>query len=127
MADDSGLEVEALNNMPGVETANYAGKAAGSEANIKKLLVALNNEKNRRARFVCFLLLKNNENEYIDSIGYLNGKISESPSGSGGFGYDPIFIPDGYSESLSSLKAQNIEIETHRVIALKKLFLKLSE
>lgn len=92
-ADDTGLEVEALNGAPGVFSARYAGPGHDSKANMTKLLNELRGNENRRARFrTVIALIRNGELRTVEGI--VNGTIAQAPQGSDGFGYDPIFIPD---------------------------------
>ncbi len=125
LADDSGLEVEALGGGPGVLTARYAGVGASSNDKIIKLLKELEGVDNRQAKFVSCLNLKISDNQIITARAELIGSIALTPYGSGGFGYDPVFIPDGYKETLSELKEKKVEVATHRIKALQMLFQKI--
>ncbi|MEA1874223.1 MAG: non-canonical purine NTP diphosphatase [Bacteroidota bacterium] len=119
-ADDTGLEVEALNGAPGVHSARYAGIAHDDQANLQKLLQALQRESNRKARFrtvICLII--DGEEHFFEGI--VNGHISEMPSGKKGFGYDPVFIPDGYSISFAEMNASDKNAISHRGNATKKL------
>lgn len=119
-ADDSGLEVEVLNGEPGVFSARYAGDGHDSEANMCKLLQKLEGNSHRRAQFrtVIALLLKGKE--YLFE-GIITGTIIEEKRGTNGFGYDPIFIPDGYDKTFAEL-GDNIKNKiSHRAIAINKL------
>ena len=119
-ADDTGLEIESLGNEPGVYSARYAGDARDPNANIIMVLDNLKNMTNRKARFRCVISLIISGNE-IQFEGIVNGVISTEKHGNSGFGYDPIFIPDGYDQSFAelSLKVKN-EI-SHRGLAVMKL------
>ncbi|MHC1779945.1 MAG: RdgB/HAM1 family non-canonical purine NTP pyrophosphatase [Bacteroidales bacterium] len=119
-ADDTGLEVESLSGAPGVKSARYAGEDCDSRNNILKLLKELNGVKNRNARFRTSVALIMNGKEYLFE-GVLSGKIIETPSGSGGFGYDPVFIPDGYTKTLAELSFEEKNLISHRGIALRNL------
>mgnify|MGYP006080140415 FL=1 len=119
-ADDTGLEVEALNGEPGVYSARYAGKECNSHKNIEKLLKNLINNKNRRARFKTIIALILNGKLY-QFEGIVNGLISHSSNGNKGFGYDPVFVPEGYSKSFAELSLCEKNKISHRSIAVKKL------
>lgn len=119
-ADDSGLEVKILNGAPGVYSARYAGTPKSDEANNKKLLQEMQNSSNRKARFVTVItLITNNETHYFE--GEINGTIAYEPKGTQGFGYDPLFIPDGYKNTFAELGAEVKNSISHRAIAVKKL------
>lgn len=122
LADDSGLEVEALNGAPGVFSARYAGANAGNEKRIKKLLDELGNTESRRARFVCVMAVAD-ENGTIkfNAEGICNGSIAFRASGEGGFGYDPIFIPDGFSETFGELPNEVKQQISHRKRAIVEI------
>lgn len=122
LADDSGLEVEALNGAPGIHTARYAGEKATSAENIAKLLSALRESKERKARFFCALYLEREGEEGVLIEEELRGSIAEKGEGSGGFGYDPVFIPEGRSQTLSQIKERETDFPTHRTKALSALF-----
>lgn len=126
LADDSGLEVAALNNEPGLYTARYAGSDCTPADNRNKMLKAMANESMRAARFCCSLSVVEGDRILCESTGELFGEISSEQNGEGGFGYDPIFIPTGYEQTLAELKALGSDIETHRIQALRKLFELLS-
>jgi XTP/dITP diphosphohydrolase len=124
LADDSGLEVEALNNSPGIFSARYAGINSTDEENIAKLLDALDKSKNlnRKARFVCVIAISDSSGEVKQlSEGICNGKIAINPLGSMGFGYDPVFIPNGYNESFGTLDNEIKRRISHRKIAINKI------
>lgn len=116
-ADDSGLEVEALDGAPGIYSARYAPTAP---ARIEKLLKALEGKENRRARFVCVIAIAVN-GEVIDTFeGEVKGRIADAPRGEGGFGYDPVFIPDGYDCTFAELPAEEKNRISHRARAFAK-------
>tara|TARA_B100001093_G_scaffold86350_1_gene78150 strand:- start:5801 stop:6379 length:579 start_codon:yes stop_codon:yes gene_type:complete len=119
-ADDTGLEVEALNGEPGVHSARYAGTTRNSEKNIKKLLKNLKNIKNRNARFKTVIALIIDNKLHIFS-GIVEGYILESPKGNNGFGYDPIFCPNGFNKSFAELTLKEKNLISHRSFAMKKL------
>lgn len=120
-SDDTGLEVDFLNGEPGVHSARYAdGKDHDSKANIDKLLKKLGNTNKRNARFRTVISLIVNGQE-IQFEGIINGTIAKKFSGTGGFGYDPIFIPNGYNESFADL-GENVKNKiSHRSLAVTKL------
>jgi len=119
-SDDTGLEVEALNGMPGVHSARFAGENKNSEANIVKLLSLLENEPNRNARFRTVIALIFNGNEYIFE-GIVNGRITEERRGSQGFGYDPVFIPEGKNQTFAEMDLKEKNSISHRARAFEKL------
>lgn len=118
LADDSGLEVEALNGAPGVHSARYAGEPVKYTANNKKLLSALKGESNRRARFRCVLALANPDGDARCVEGTCEGTILEAPRGRKGFGYDPLFQPDGYTQSFAEMDSTEKNRISHRGRAL---------
>ena len=119
-ADDTGLEVEALNGQPGVFTARYAGPECDSVKNMHKLLDDLANENNRRAQFRTVICLKMGESEFIFE-GVVKGTITRSFSGKEGFGYDPIFMPDGYNQTFAEMPMEEKNKISHRGLAVEKL------
>lgn len=119
-ADDTGLEIEALNNEPGVLSARYAGNSKDSKANMKKVLENLQGITNRKARFKTIISLIINDKEYLFE-GIINGKIIEIPRGKDGFGYDPIFLPDGYEQTFAEMPLELKNEISHRGLATKKL------
>ena len=119
-ADDTGLEVEALNGEPGIFSARYAGDSHDSEANMRKLLHNLTGEKNRNAQFRTVIALIINGEEILFN-GIVKGTITEEKMGGSGFGYDPIFIPEGYSESFAQMSNDEKNRISHRFRATKQL------
>jgi XTP/dITP diphosphohydrolase len=119
-ADDTGLEVEALNNAPGVYSARYAGEQKSSEDNINKLLAELNGKTNRNARFKTVIALILNGKEYLFE-GIINGRIATEKRGDKGFGYDPVFIPNGCEKTFAEMTASEKNKISHRAIAIQKL------
>ncbi len=119
-ADDTGLEVEALGGRPGVYTARYAGPECDSVKNMQKLLDELKGKINRRAQFRTVICLIIGENEYLFE-GVVKGTIAKSFAGNAGFGYDPIFIPDGYSQTFAEMPLEEKNKISHRGLAIKKL------
>ncbi len=121
LAEDSGLEVNALNGAPGVHTARYAGEGATDESNIEKLLAALDGVQDRSARFVCVAVLRWPDGTEQLSEGQLCGRIARTPRGNAGFGYDPVFVPDGYERTLAEL-GEGVKGEiSHRRDALDEM------
>ena len=118
LADDSGLEVEALEGRPGVYSARYAGEPADYEANNRKLLAELQGQSNRRARFRCVVALADPSGKTRVVQGRCDGTIIDSPRGRAGFGYDPLFVPDGYSETFAEMSAELKNRISHRARAL---------
>jgi XTP/dITP diphosphohydrolase len=119
-ADDSGLEVEVLNGTPGVYSARYAGVPKNDVANNKKLLDELKAATNRKAKFVTVItLIINNEIHYFE--GEIKGTVVYEPRGNNGFGYDPLFIPQGYRSTFAELGAEVKNTISHRGIAVKHL------
>lgn len=119
-ADDTGLEVEALNGAPGVYSARYATNGHDFEANINKLLKELDGVENRKAQFRTVVALIINAKEY-QFEGVIKGKIIDERKGTTGFGYDPIFVPDGYDKTFAELGDEIKNEISHRAIAVKKL------
>lgn len=118
-ADDSGLSVDALNGEPGILSARYAGQPSNSQRNTEKLLNALKNETNRKAQFITVIAVILEDQTYFFE-GIINGTITTTPQGEGGFGYDPIFIPDGYDKTFAELPAEIKNKISHRAIAMQK-------
>ena len=118
MADDSGLEVDALDGAPGVTSARYAGEPCDYAANNKKLLRELAGNKNRAARFRTVIALARPGQKPLTVSGACEGKIIEEPRGTNGFGYDPLFVPTGYSETFAELPAAVKNKISHRANAL---------
>ncbi len=119
-ADDTGLEVEALNGAPGVYSARYAGEGHNSEANMKKLLLELEGIENRKARFRTVFALIINEKEHLFE-GIVKGNIIKVRKGTSGFGYDPIFMPEGYNQTFAEMGNDEKNKISHRAIAAQKL------
>lgn len=119
-ADDTGLEVEALNNAPGIYSARYAGPGHDSEANMNKLLKEMDKIENRKARFRTAIALILNGKEYLFE-GIVNGQITKEKRGATGFGYDPIFVPDNYTKTFAEMGNDIKNTISHRAEAVKKL------
>ena len=119
-ADDSGLEVDALNGEPGVFSARYAGEPKNDDNNMNKLLSNLKDKTNRKANFKTVICL-NLQGEQHLFTGIINGKIIEERMGTKGFGYDPIFVADGYQQTFAELTLKEKARISHRGIAVQKL------
>jgi XTP/dITP diphosphohydrolase len=120
-ADDTGLEVEALNGEPGVYSARYAGEQKNSNDNIDLLLKKLFGQSNRKAKFRTVITLIGIEKEPVYFEGSVKGTIISERRGNEGFGYDPVFVPDGYSKTYAEMTLQEKSALSHRAIAVKKL------
>jgi XTP/dITP diphosphohydrolase len=119
-ADDTGLEVEALDNAPGVYSARYAGPEHNSEANMKLLLKNMEGITNRKARFRTVIALLMDGKEYLFD-GIVEGIIIDEKRGNSGFGYDPVFVPNGYNETFAQLGSDIKNNISHRAKAVLKL------
>lgn len=119
-ADDTGLEVEALNNAPGVYSARYAGPGHDAEANMRKLLHEMEGKSNRKARFRTVIALIWKGKEYLFD-GVIDGTITEDKRGDSGFGYDPVFKPDLYTKTFAELGNDIKNKISHRALAVNKL------
>ena len=119
-ADDTGLEVEALNGEPGVYSARYAGDGHNAEANMLKLLQNMEGIENRKAQFrTAFALIINGKEHLFEGI--IKGEIIKTRRGNSGFGYDPIFVPEGYSQTFAEMGNELKNKISHRAIATNKL------
>lgn len=129
IADDSGLEVYALNKMPGVFSARYAGENADDRKNTEKLLYNMKgltgNE--RDARFACCIALSFSDGSIKTFTGFVKGTIANEPKGSNGFGYDPVFIPDNYTKTFAEMTDKEKDSLSHRAKAIKKLYKHIRE
>ena len=125
-ADDTGLEVDALNGAPGVYSARYAGEQKDANDNMDKLLSELKDESNRKANFKTVIALNLNGKQNLFN-GIINGKIIEEKIGTNGFGYDPIFVADGYEKTFAELTMEEKSTISHRGIAVKELILFLQK
>ncbi|HOU30937.1 MAG TPA: non-canonical purine NTP diphosphatase [Bacteroidales bacterium] len=119
-ADDTGLEIDALNGAPGVFSARFAGEEKDFEKNIDKVLELMKDAENRKAAFRTVIALIKNEREYLFE-GKVNGTILRERRGTGGFGYDPIFLPDGYTQTFAEMTLNQKNMISHRAIAFRKL------
>lgn len=119
-ADDTGLEIDALDGAPGVYSARFAGEGHNAEKNMQKVLRLMENESDRNACFrTVIALIRAGEVLYFE--GKICGRILRQPTGNGGFGYDPIFVPEGYDKSFAELPAEEKNSISHRGLAVKKL------
>lgn len=120
LADDSGLEVAALGGAPGVRSARYAGEPSNTSANNALLLKNLTGVTDRRANFTCAIALVDPSGAEHTAVGKCFGRIAETPSGAAGFGYDPLFVPDGHNVSFADLSADEKNAISHRGRALEE-------
>ena len=135
VAEDAGLQVEALGGYPGVYSARFYNIEFGGgeegenpdKANIKKLLRLLEGEKNRKARFVSVVVFYKPEDFGLWAEGYCEGQITQKPRGEKGFGYDPVFIPEGYTKTMAELEPEEKNRISHRGKAVRKLVEKLKK
>ena len=127
LADDSGLEVDFLRGEPGVHSARFAGEGASDPKNVAKLLSLLSScpEEKRRAKFTCVIVLKIGEKEEITARGECVGRIGFEPQGASGFGYDPVFYPQGFTSTFAQLDAETKNRISHRGKAINDLKEKL--
>jgi len=126
ISDDSGLEVDALYGAPGVYSARYAGDPRNDQRNTEKLLDELQGASNRKAQFRTVITLMNTENSF-QFEGIVKGTIAKSPRGEAGFGYDPVFIPEGVQQTFAELAANEKNKISHRANAIEKLLHFLNE
>ena len=119
-ADDTGLEIEALNGLPGVHSARFAGESKDSSANIAKVLELLKGEQNRKARFRTVIALIFEGKEYLFE-GTISGTIIDEKRGDEGFGYDPVFIPEGKDLTFAQMSLNEKNKISHRALAFEKL------
>mgnify|MGYP005989805661 CR=1 FL=1 len=119
-ADDTGLEIESLNNRPGVYSARFAGEPSNSDNNMKKVLLELKEKRNRKAQFRTSICLNLNGKQFLFN-GICKGEILPSKQGEKGFGYDPIFKPNNYDKSFAEMSSEEKNKISHRGIAIRKL------
>ncbi len=119
-ADDSGLEVKALNKQPGVKSARYSGEPVNHQRNIEFLLKNLEGKKDRSARFVTIICLKTADKTLFFE-GEVKGVITLEPRGDNGFGYDPVFMPNGFDKTFAEMSADEKNAISHREMAVAKL------
>ena len=120
-ADDSGLEVEALKGAPGVYSARYAGDHRSNEDNINLLLKNLYGDTNRRARFRSVITLVGLDEKPVYFEGIISGTIITARRGSAGFGYDPVFVPEGHNRTFAEMSLEEKNAMSHRAVAVRKL------
>lgn len=127
LGEDSGLEVEGLGNLPGIHSARYAGPHARDSENVAKLLkmMQIRNVPTRKAKFVCSMVVYTPTGEELNFAGELTGTIAKAPMGQMGFGYDPVFIPEGETKTLSELGLAYKNAKSHRAVATKSFIEKL--
>lgn len=129
LADDSGLCVNVLDGAPGIYSARYAGESSADlrdEANNILLLKNLQDKAERRAHFCCAMALVYPDGREICAEGYMMGRITEAPSGAKGFGYDPIFLPDGYDRTVAEMTDEEKNSISHRANAINALLKKIN-
>jgi XTP/dITP diphosphohydrolase len=119
-SEDTGLEIDALGGAPGVITARYAGEQKDPNANMEKVLMELEGNQNRKARFKTVIALSIDNKEYLFE-GIVYGHINEEKKGTDGFGYDPIFRPEGYDRTYAEMSLEEKNIMSHRALAVDKL------
>lgn len=120
LADDTGLEVAALNGAPGVYSARYAGEKASYEQNVEKLLSELKDKENRDAQFRTVVAYIDSAGEEHLFEGVCKGTIIPKKSGKDGFGYDPVFVPEGYNKTFAEISSEEKNRMSHRGIAIQK-------
>jgi XTP/dITP diphosphohydrolase len=120
LADDSGLEVDALGGAPGINSARFAGEHGNDKRNIRKLLDLLRHRQDRRARFVCAVAVADPHGQVRVVRGEIKGWIAEEPRGSGGFGYDPVFVPEGADVTFAELPEEEKNRISHRAEAVRE-------
>lgn len=121
VADDSGLAVDFLDGAPGVYSARYAGEHKSDEDNNNKLLKELDGTENRSAKFVSVVTMVYPDGRVLSARGECPGRIIREPRGDGGFGYDPLFVPDGFDKTFAEITAEEKNRVSHRAKALEKL------
>ncbi|MDI6890090.1 MAG: XTP/dITP diphosphatase [Thermodesulfovibrionales bacterium] len=123
LADDSGLEVYALNGAPGILSSRYAGEGADDRKNIEKLLYEMHSidDEKRGARFVCCMALAFPDGSVKTFFGHVEGRIGKEPRGFNGFGYDPVFYPEGQSRTFAEMTDEEKDTLSHRGKALREL------
>jgi len=125
IADDSGLIVSALGGEPGVYASSYGGESLTAQERCNFLLKKMENMEQRQAKFVCTIVCVFPDGDLISATGECSGAIATEPSGSGGFGYDPVFIPDGYNKTMAELISSEKNLISHRGKALQSFAQKL--
>lgn len=125
LADDSGLEVDALGGAPGVWSSSFGGEEGNHTKNNQRLLTEMADQHQRSARFLCTLVLAKNGEEIANFHGTVEGEITRDSCGKGGFGYDPLFVPKGYSQTLADLGHDIKSQLSHRAKAIQSLVLSI--
>lgn len=125
LSEDTGLEVDELKGAPGVFSARFAGPEADSQKNIAKLLDQLKGKSNRRARFRCVCVVHFPDGQELVTTGVLEGSITTAPRGREGFGYDPVFLPNGFPKTLAEMPVAMKNQISHRAVALRAMKAKL--
>jgi XTP/dITP diphosphohydrolase len=120
LADDSGLEVAALGGAPGVRSARYAGEPSDAAANTRRLLAEMAGRTDRAALFRCVVALADPSGRVRTVEGACEGRIAETPRGAGGFGYDPVFVPEGETRTFAEMPPAEKHARSHRGAALRK-------
>ena len=120
-ADDSGICIEALNNKPGIKSKRFLGGFKTDDNAFEYIISNVVNKKNDKAFFKTAICLSIKKNHHIVFEGKVNGRISKIPKGRNGFGYDPIFIPDGYKKTFAEMNSKEKNTISHRLIALRKM------
>ena len=121
LADDSGIEAAALHGVPGVRSARYAGEDATDEQNLAKLIGALAGSDDRRVRYVAELVAIAPDGGEVVARGELTGTLADAPRGTGGFGYDPAFVPDGETRTVAEMRPEEKDAISHRARAARAL------
>jgi XTP/dITP diphosphohydrolase len=121
VADDSGIAAPALGGAPGVRSARFAGDGASDEQNLRRLLDALAGAGDRRVAYVCELVAIAPDGREIHARGELSGTLAEEPRGTGGFGYDPAFVPEGESRTVAEMRPEEKDAISHRARAAARL------
>ena len=125
IADDSGLEIEAIDNKPGLYSSRFSSEMGGYENAFKYIINKVKETGNSKARFICDIILVNTEDKPLLFEGICEGNIADEVKGNDGFGYDPIFVPNGYHQSFAELERKEKNDISHRGRALKKLLVYL--
>ncbi len=127
LADDSGLSVDALCGAPGIYSARFAGEHGNDAANNALLLRKLEKEENRKAHYTCAVVIAYPDGTHVEAEGYWHGEILRAPRGVSGFGYDPLFKPDGEIRSVAEMTAEEKNKVSHRAVALAELYRKIAK
>ncbi len=125
IADDSGLCVDALNGAPGIYSARYCGHHGDDEENNRQLLLHMQGVENRRAHYTCAMVITYPDGSHTEAEGYMFGMLLSQGRGTGGFGYDPLFVPDGKDKTLAEYTAEEKNAISHRAKALEAVLEKV--